>query len=52
MGRQGRKYQQLLYDLNEKREFYKLKEEALDCALWKTRFQRRHGPVVRQTNME
>jgi hypothetical protein len=26
-----------------------LKEEALDCTLWGTRFGRGYGPVVRQT---
>jgi hypothetical protein len=26
-----------------------LKEEALDCTLWRTRFGRGYGPVVRQT---
>jgi hypothetical protein len=51
-GRQGRKYQQLLYGLNETREFYKLKEEALDRALWRTRFERIYGPVVGQTTTE
>lgn len=45
-GRQGRKCQQLLYDRNETREFYKLKKEALDRALWRTRFERRYGPVI------
>jgi len=26
-----------------------LKVEALDCALWRTRYERGYGPVVRQT---
>jgi len=26
-----------------------LKEEALDRAVWRTRFRRRYGPVVRET---
>jgi len=51
-GRQGRKCQQLFYDLNEKREFYKLKEEALDRALWRTRFEIRYGPALGQTITE
>jgi hypothetical protein len=32
-----------------KREFWNLKEEALDRALWRTRCGRSCGPVVRQT---
>jgi hypothetical protein len=30
MGRRGRRRKQLLYDLKEKRRYWKLKEEALD----------------------
>jgi hypothetical protein len=30
-GRQGRRRKQLLDDLKEKRRYWKLKEEALDC---------------------
>jgi hypothetical protein len=40
---------QLLDDLKEKRRYWKLKEEALDRILWKTRFVRDYGPLVRQT---
>jgi hypothetical protein len=47
-GRRGRRYKQLLDDLNEKRRCWKLKEEALDRTLWRTRFGRGCGPVVRQ----
>jgi len=35
--------------LKDRRGCWKLKEEALDCALWGTRFGRGYGPVVRQT---
>jgi hypothetical protein len=49
MGRQGRRRKQLLDDLKEKRRYWKLEEEALDCILWRTRFGRGYGPVVRQT---
>jgi hypothetical protein len=45
----GRRRQQLLDDLKEKRRDWKLKEEALDRNLWKTPFGRGYGPVVRQT---
>jgi len=36
-------------DLKEKRGYWKSKEEALDRTLWRTRFGRDYGPVVRQT---
>jgi hypothetical protein len=48
-GRRGRRRKQLLDDLNEKKRYWKLKEEALDRTLWRTRFGRGYGPVVRQT---
>jgi hypothetical protein len=47
--RRGRRRKQLLYDLKEKRSYWKLKEEALDRTLWRTFFGRGYGPVVRQT---
>jgi replicative superfamily II helicase len=40
---------QLLDDLKEKRRYWKWKEEALDCTLWRTHFGRGYGRVVRQT---
>jgi hypothetical protein len=43
-GRRG-----LLDDLKEKKRYWKLKEEALNRNLWRTRFGRGYGPVVRQT---
>jgi hypothetical protein len=48
-GRRGRRRKQLLEDLKEKKRYWKLKEEALDRALWRTCFGRGYGPVVRQT---
>jgi hypothetical protein len=48
-GRQGRRSKQLLDDIKEKRRYWKLKGEALDGTLWRTRFGREYGPVVRQT---
>jgi hypothetical protein len=48
-GRRRRRRKQLLDDLKEKRRYWKLKEEALDRTLWRTRFGRGYGPVVRQT---
>jgi hypothetical protein len=46
-GKRGRRRKQLLDDLKEKRRYWKLKEEALDRTLWRTRFGRDYGPVVR-----
>jgi hypothetical protein len=48
-GRRGRRRKQLLEDLNEKGRYWKLKEEALDRTVRRTRFGRGYGPVVRQT---
>jgi hypothetical protein len=48
-GRRGRRRKQLLDDHKEKKRYWKLKEEALDRTLWRTRFGRGYGPVVRQT---
>jgi hypothetical protein len=47
--RRGRRHKQLLDILKEKRGYWKLKEEALDRALSRTRFGKGNGPVVRQT---
>jgi hypothetical protein len=47
-GRRGRRRKQLLDDLREKRRYWKLKEEALDRTLWRTRFGRGYEPVGRQ----
>jgi hypothetical protein len=47
-GRRGRKRRKLLDDLNERRGFSHLKEEALDRTMWTARFGRGLGPVVRQ----
>ena len=38
-----------MYDFKETRGYWKLKEEVLDRILWRTRFRRGHGPVVRWT---
>jgi hypothetical protein len=48
-GRRGRRRKQLLDDLKEKKRYWKLKEAALDRTLWRTRFGRGYGPIVRQT---
>jgi hypothetical protein len=48
-GRRGRRRKQLLDDLKEKTGYLKLKEEALDRTVWRTRFGRGYGPVIRPT---
>ena len=48
-GRQGRRCRKLLDDLKERRGYSHLKEEALDRIMWRDRFGRGFGPVVRQT---
>jgi hypothetical protein len=48
-GRRGRRRRKLLDDLKERREYSELKEEALDRTVWRARFGRGFGPVVRQT---
>jgi len=48
-GRQGRRRRKLLDDLKKKRGYSDLKEEALDRTMWRARFGRGFGPVVRQT---
>jgi hypothetical protein len=48
-GRRGRKRRKLLDDLKERRGYSHLKEEALYRTMWRARFERGLGPVVRQT---
>ena len=48
-GRRGRRRRKLLDDLKERRGYSHLKEEALDRTMWRARFGRGFGPVVRQT---
>jgi len=48
-GRRGRRRRKLLDDLKERRGYFHLKEEALDRTMWRARFGRGFGPVVRQT---
>ena len=49
MRRRGRRRKQLLNEVKKKRRCWKLKEKALDCTLWRTRYGRGCGHVVRQT---
>ena len=48
-GRRGTRRRELLDDLKERRGYFHLKEEALDRTMWRDRFGRGFGPVVRQT---
>jgi hypothetical protein len=48
-GRRGRRRTKLLDDLKERRGYSYLKEEAIDRTMWRARFGRGFGPVVRQT---
>jgi len=48
-GRRGRRCRKLVDDLKERRGYSHLKEEALDCTMWRACFGRGFGPVVRQT---
>jgi hypothetical protein len=47
-GRRGRRRRKQLNDLKERRGYSHLKEEALDRTMWRARFGRGFGPVVRQ----
>jgi hypothetical protein len=48
-GRKGIRRRKLLDELKERRGYSHLKEEALDRAMWRARFGRGFGPVIRQT---
>jgi hypothetical protein len=50
-GRQQRRRRKLLDDVKERRGYSHLKEEALDRTIWRARFGRGFGPVVRQTTI-
>jgi len=44
--RQGRRRKKLLDDLKDRRGYCELREEALDCTMWRNCFARGFGPVV------
>ena len=48
-GRRGRRRRKLLDDLKERTGYSHLKEEALDRTMWRARFGRGFGHVVRRT---
>jgi hypothetical protein len=47
-GRRRRRRRNLLDDLKERRGYSRLKEEALDRTMWRSRLGRGFGPFVRQ----
>jgi hypothetical protein len=49
-GRRGRRRRKLLDDLKKRRGYFHLNEEALESTIWRARFLKGFGPVVRQTN--
>jgi hypothetical protein len=50
IGKRETRCKQPLSDLREKKKnYWKLKVEALDHTLWRTRSGREYGPVVSQT---
>jgi hypothetical protein len=50
-GRRRRRRRKLLDDFKERRGYSYLKEEALDRIIWRARFGRGFGSVVRQTTL-
>jgi len=50
IGRRGRRCEQLLEEIKEKRRHWKLKEEALDYIRRVTRFEIGYGRFERQAN--
>ena len=48
--RRGRRRRKLLNDLKERRVYSHLKEEVLDRTMWRARFGRGFGRVVRQNS--
>jgi hypothetical protein len=48
--RRGRRYRNSLDDLKERRGYPHLKEEILNRSMWRSRFGRDFGPVVRQAS--
>jgi hypothetical protein len=47
-GRRGRRRKQILDDVKKTTGYWKFKEETLDRTVWRIRFGRGYGPVVRQ----
>jgi hypothetical protein len=47
--RRGRRHRKLLDDLKKRKRYSHLKEGAVDRTMWRARFGRGFGPVMRQT---
>jgi len=45
------KNKQLLDDLKETRGYWSLKQEEIDCTLWRIRFERGYGHVMRNDDV-
>jgi hypothetical protein len=43
--RQGRRRKEVLDDVKETREYWKLREEAIDRSVWRTRFGKGYEPT-------
>jgi len=48
--RRGTRHKKLLDDLKDRRGYSHLKEEALDCTMWRHHLGGGFGPVIRQNN--
>lgn len=48
-GKKRRRCKQVLDEFKEKRVYWKFKKDALDRTVWRSRFGRCYGPVLRQT---
>ena len=48
-GRQGRRRKKQLDDYQERIGYCKFSEETLDRTVWRTRYRKGYGPVVKQT---
>jgi hypothetical protein len=47
--RRGRRCKKVLDDLKERRRYWNLKEQALDCSPWTKSMTRGYKPVARET---
>jgi len=47
--RWGKRRKQLPDDVKGQRGYWMLKEEAMDCTMWGTRFGRGYGNLIRRT---
>jgi hypothetical protein len=50
--RRGRRRKHMLDVRKEKKSFWKLKEDALNCSVWRTRFVRSYGQFAIQNDIK